>query len=86
VNLREKKASVASLRAKKQRQAESVDAESVKRRGVVVRMKHVASDDTAASLLADSGFACDSNTSLAKHPGNLCRPVLLLNAFNKCAE
>ncbi len=77
MNLREKKASVASLRAKKQRQqqAESVDAESVKRGGVVMRMKQVTSDNTATSLLADSGFTCDSNTSLAKHPGNLRRPV-----------
>jgi len=46
-----------------------VDAKSVKRRGVLTRMKDVASDDTATSILADSEFTCDRNTSFAKHPG-----------------
>jgi len=43
-----------------------VDAKSVKRKGVVMRMKDVASDDTATSILADSEFTCDRNTSFAK--------------------
>jgi len=70
--LREKKANVASLRAKNQRKSESACVEQIKKNDVFIRMEQsTTNEDTPSSILADSGLESNNSTNTSSSKSDM---------------